>query len=138
VFASVSDPASVAQTRDGLQSALGVDIQTSQVVIRGTNWTRLHSNVMAESTARALVANAEGKGYSAWYNGSGGSLVSSSSAVAVEQSKPVGALTEQPYSRGESGYESPTRWSTNEAVVTPASDDLSHLPMAETFPLDDS
>lgn len=163
VFASVSDSAGVAQERAQLESILAVGIATSQVDINGTTWTRLQSEVMSESAARQLVATAQSNGYSAWYIGSGAAAArlsgtsaapgSATIAVTNSGSRPTGALTADPYSRGEVNYaensagtefsfidpgssDQGSSYSSDAATVTPASEDISHLPLAETFPIE--
>jgi len=145
VFLSLSEQANVAKTREQVQTALGLEVQSSQVDINGSSWVRLHSQVMSESAARALVATARERGYAAWYNGSGSSLATSSSTVAASLTETSGPLTGQPYSRGAGAYNGSSstdsaeqRWSSEAAIVTPASGDISHLPMAETFPIIES
>jgi len=138
VFVSLTDEASVAKTREQVQSVLSVVVQTSEVNINGSRWIRLHSELLSEDAARALVATAEERGYSAWYNGSGSSLVTSRAAVAAALPKNRGPLTDQPNAPGATSYEAPRGAVSDAAIVTPASGDISHLPMAETFPISES
>ncbi len=143
VFASLTDADSAQQTKTRLVADLDVPVETSQLEINGTQWIRLHSATMPTSAARDLVSRAQRSGYSAWFNGSGGSLVTSSSAAAARvaaQPAATGALVDQanwsprrvPAAVRYGSPQSRENW----GVVTPASGDISHLPMAETFPLD--
>lgn len=83
VFASLTDDQLAEAMRGTLRDTVGAEVEASIIIINGTRWTRLHSRTMPEQAARALVAKAQSGGYSAWYNGSGDSLASSSSATAI-------------------------------------------------------
>lgn len=148
VFASLTDPDATNKMRMRLAAELNVSIEDSEVVIHGTRWTRLHSGVMTEGAARDLIARAVSEGYSAWFNGTGDSLVTSSSAAATAVATRLTImepLVDRVSRSGEpivqSGDPLEPRWRSkndNDGVVTPATEDISHLPMAETFPMTDS
>jgi|GEM_PF-3387957 len=135
VFESLTDNSRLESHRTRLKDLLNTDIESSSIVIAGTQWTRLHSRSMPENSARELVARAQQAGYTAWYNGSGDSLASSSSRTAVRYVDEVGARG-APLDSGTSIHTSSGTSSRADTSSYSTQEDLSHLPMAETFPID--
>jgi len=127
VFASVTTQTQEAKLKAKIADDFGLDVRTSSVWVEEVNWTRLQSSVMPEEDARALVARAITKGYNAWYNSAGNqwaasrdkSLRASSASTTFRQNDPE-----------------PNMSSDNLGIVKPASGDISHLPLAETFPIE--
>ena len=95
-----------------IQDALGVIVEMSSVVVNGANYERLQSASLSEQQARELVSRAQAAGYSAWY-------VSNTSASFTGESQ--GVVSESYGSEG---------------AYSLSDEDISSLPMAETFPLD--
>jgi len=91
---------------------LGTSVEMSAVVVNGANYERLQSASMSETAARELVSRAQAAGYSAWYVGNtSASFTGESQSVASERN-------------------------VSEGSYSVSDEDLSSLPMAETFPLD--
>lgn len=134
VFASISDPQSIGSARAQINDVVGTAVETSNINIKGVTWTRLHSPTLPESEARRLVANARQHGYSAWFNGSGDSLASSSSATAVSYTGRTDTPVE--FAKFETTGSTFSDRGADIGVVRPANGDISHLPLAETFPLE--
>lgn len=124
VFASVTNAEDERRLTQELEASLDTPIETSRAWVQETEWTRLHSPVMAESDARSLVARARAKGYTAWYNSSGNRWATSADQAPADDSL--------------SRYQQNDDWrrDTDLGEVKTTTEDLSHLPMAETFPID--
>ena len=124
VFASVTNTDDQRRLTRELQNSLDTPIETSTAWVQQIEWTRLHSPVMAESDARSLVARARAKGYTAWYNSSGNRWATSADQAPSDDSL--------------SRFQQNDDWrqASDLSEVERTTEDLSHLPMAETFPID--
>ena len=148
VFASVTTQTQEAKLKAKIADDFGLDVRTSSVWVEEVNWTRLQSSVMPEEDARALVARAITKGYNAWYNSAGNqwaasrdkSLRASSASTAYRQNDAaLSSATVRDTINSNSGWQNdpePNMSSDNLGIVKPASGDISHLPLAETFPIE--
>ena len=141
VFASVTNAVEERRLKAKIESDLETQVSTSSVWVNATNWTRLHSAVMSEKDARALVARAQDNGYDAWYNSSGNRWAKTADEAPRVGSTGSGDTTYNPSDSNDSSYDSSNDSSydyeseTNWSGVKPATGDISHLPMAETFPI---
>jgi len=151
VFASVTTQSQEAKLKAKIADDFGLDVRTSSVWVEEVNWTRLQSSVMPEEDARALVARAITKGYNAWYNSAGNqwaasrdkslraSSASSASTAYRQNDAALSSATVRDTSNANSGWQNdpePNISSDNLGIVKPASGDISHLPLAETFPIE--
>ena len=132
VFASVTNEREKERLSAELEAQLGTTINTSTAWVDGTKWTRLSSGVLSESDARALVARAKKKGYQAWYNSEGNRWAESAEEAPASDSVTRRSTGAQRVSNTDSDDID----TSNLGIVTPATGDVSHLPMAETFPIE--
>lgn len=127
VYASVTNDTELQRLSSEIKQQLGVQVEPTSVWVDGTNWIRLQSPTMSEVDARELVASARAKGYSAWYNSSGNQWATS----AAQAPKSTATGSNLSPANNAASTKSPD-W----GVVKPAVGDVSHLPMAETFPIE--
>ena len=127
VYASVTNDTELRRLSGEIEQQLGVRVEPASVWVAGKNWIRLQSATMSESDARALVASARARGYSAWYNSSGNQWATS----AAQAPKSTATGSNLSPANNAASTKSPD-W----GVVKPAVGDVSHLPMAETFPIE--
>jgi len=121
VFASVTSSAQEQKVRAQIAADFGIEVRSTSAWVNEVNWTRLQSSVMPEDDARALVSRALSKGYTAWYNSEGNKW-----AESRDQSggAPQAVTTSKDSASNDWG------------VIKPATGDVSHLPLAETFPIE--
>lgn len=143
VFASVTTTNQEFEMSAQVGVDFGVDVRATTVWVNEEKWIRLQSSIMPEGDARALVSRALSKGYDAWYDSSGNQWAdtreksggsarattyrsndrrystSNTSASATEESEPIESSRANDW-----------------GIVKPATGDVSHLPLAETFPIE--
>ena len=149
VFASVTTTDQEFATKAQIGVDFGVDVRATRVWVEEAQWIRLQSSIMPEADARALVSSARDKGYDAWYDSSGnqwadtreksgGRLARTTTYTSSKTTYAASDLTTTATAEGTSAQSDLVQSSdaSNWGVVTPATGDVSHLPLAETFPIE--
>ncbi len=150
VFASVTTTNREFELKAQIGVDFGVDVRATTVWVNQVKWIRLQSSIMPEGDARALVSRALGKGYDAWYDSSG-------NRWADTREKSGGSAQATTYRSNDRGYATSENTAAANAkeesypaqsepiqssrandwgIVKPATGDVSHLPLAETFPIE--
>jgi len=155
VFASVTNSDQEFELKAQIGVDFGVDVRAVKVWVNQVEYIRLQSSIMPEGDARALVSRAISKGYDAWYDSSGnkwadtreksGGGASSRSTYRVASAVQTSSTDIRPLeiaplnatvTTAPAEYAPAQSSVVDREVVQPTSEDLSHLPVAETFPIE--